>query len=114
MLSGAGSAKEIRHYEFALGESGIDGYVDKVIFQSTYLYDWYTEGFNTADRNGEAWSGGEYNDRILRLNPRSGEILSAFVRQFYARDVTPPPAPWPSMSAALGRWAGWRWAIARP
>ena len=28
----------------------IDGYVDKVIFQSTYLYDWYTEGFNTADR----------------------------------------------------------------
>ena len=30
----------------------VEGYVDKVIFQSTYLYDWYTEGFNTADRNG--------------------------------------------------------------
>ena len=29
----------------------VDGHVDQVIFQSTYLYDWYTEGFNTADQN---------------------------------------------------------------
>jgi uncharacterized protein len=28
------------------------GYVDKAIFQSTYLRDWYTDGFNTAERNG--------------------------------------------------------------
>jgi predicted TIM-barrel fold metal-dependent hydrolase len=29
-----------------------DGYVDVAIFQSTYLKDWYTEGFNTLERNG--------------------------------------------------------------
>ena len=27
----------------------IEGHVDHVVFQSTYLYDWYTEGFNTAE-----------------------------------------------------------------
>ena len=31
----------------------VEGYVDKVVFQSTYLYDWYTEGFNTTEKNGE-------------------------------------------------------------
>ena len=30
----------------------VEGYVDHVIFQSTYLKDWYTEGFNTVDKNG--------------------------------------------------------------
>lgn len=28
------------------------GYVDKGIFQPTYLTDFYTEGFNTTERNG--------------------------------------------------------------
>jgi predicted TIM-barrel fold metal-dependent hydrolase len=28
------------------------GHVDVAIFQSTYLKDWYTEGFNTLERNG--------------------------------------------------------------
>ena len=54
------SLKTQRNYEHYLKVSPedleqdvfIDGYVDKMIFQSTYLYDWYTEGFNTADRNG--------------------------------------------------------------
>ena len=26
----------------------------------------------TADKNGQVWTGGEYNDRILRLDPKSG------------------------------------------
>ena len=26
----------------------VDGKVDRAIFQSTYLKDWYTDGFNTA------------------------------------------------------------------
>jgi len=30
-----------------------DGYVDKAIFQSTYLKEWYSTGFNTTERNGE-------------------------------------------------------------
>jgi uncharacterized protein len=29
-----------------------DGYVDVAIFQPTYLKDWYTNGFNTTERNG--------------------------------------------------------------
>ena len=29
-----------------------DGYVDVAIFQPTYLKEWYTEGFNTTERNG--------------------------------------------------------------
>ena len=29
-----------------------DGYVDVAVFQPTYLKEWYTEGFNTTERNG--------------------------------------------------------------
>lgn len=29
-----------------------DGYVDKAIFQSTYLKYWYKDGFNTVEQNG--------------------------------------------------------------
>ena len=31
-----------------------DGYVDKAIFQSTYLKYWYKDGFNTVEQNGVA------------------------------------------------------------
>ncbi len=55
----------------------VDGYVDKVVFQSTYLYDWYTEGFNTADRNGGIKDLlPKYADRFIvngRFDPREGE-----------------------------------------
>ena len=51
-----------------------DGYVDVGIFQSTYLLDWYTNGFNTIEQNAQLM------DRFpgrLRLNgawdPRDGE-----------------------------------------
>src|ERR1700744_380544 len=30
-----------------------DGHVDHAIFQPTYLRQWYTEGFNTTERNGD-------------------------------------------------------------
>jgi hypothetical protein len=30
-----------------------EGHVDVAIFQSTYLKEWYTNGFNTADQNAE-------------------------------------------------------------
>jgi len=29
----------------------------------------------TVDRNGGVWAGGEYNDRILRLDPKSGRFV---------------------------------------
>ena len=55
----------------------VEGYVDKVVFQSTYLYDWYTEGFNTADRNGGIKDLlPKYADRFIvngRFDPREGE-----------------------------------------
>jgi streptogramin lyase len=50
----------------------------------------------TADKNGEAWAGGEYNDRILRLDPRSGEITGYLlpretnVRRVFVDNSTTP------------------------
>ena len=29
-----------------------DGYVDVAVFQPTYLKEWYSEGFNTTEKNG--------------------------------------------------------------
>ena len=36
----------------------------------------------TADKNGEVWSGGEFSDRVLRLNPKTGEILEYLLPRF--------------------------------
>jgi streptogramin lyase len=54
----------------------------------------------TADRNGEAWSGGEYNDRILRLDPRTGQIVEYLlprhtnVRRVWVDNSTTPVTFW--------------------
>jgi streptogramin lyase len=54
----------------------------------------------TADKNGEAWTGGEYNDRILRLNPRNGQfteyLLPAHtnVRRVFVDNSTTPVTFW--------------------
>ena len=52
----------------------IEGHVDHAIFQSTYLYDWYTHGFNTIDRNGSLLE--KWGDRLIvngRFDPREGD-----------------------------------------
>jgi streptogramin lyase len=36
----------------------------------------------TADKRGEAWSGGEFNDRVLRLDPQSGAIVEYLLPRF--------------------------------
>ena len=36
----------------------------------------------TADKNGEVWSGGEYSDRVLRLNPKTGEMVEYLLPEF--------------------------------
>ncbi len=36
----------------------------------------------TADKNGEAWSGGEFSDRVLRLNAKTGEIVEYLLPRF--------------------------------
>ena len=51
-----------------------DGYVDVGLFLPTYLKQWYTEGFNTAERN--ARMAEKYPDKLIvngRWDPREGE-----------------------------------------
>ena len=51
-----------------------DGYVDVGLFLPTYLKQWYTEGFNTAERN--ARMAEKYPDRLIvngRWDPRDGD-----------------------------------------
>jgi predicted TIM-barrel fold metal-dependent hydrolase len=51
-----------------------DGHVDYMIMQSTYLRNWYTEGFNDLKRNGDLAR--KYDDRMIangRFDPRDGE-----------------------------------------
>jgi len=51
-----------------------DGYVDVGIFQSTYLKEWYTDGFNTLEKNAELVA--KHPDRLIangRWDPREGD-----------------------------------------
>ncbi len=51
-----------------------DGGVDVGIFQSTYLKEWYRDGFNTAERNGELAA--KHPGKLIvngRWDPREGE-----------------------------------------
>ena len=64
-----------------------------------------------ADRAGYAWAGGMNNDRIVRLNTRSGEIVEYLlpratnVRRVNVDDSANPPAFWVgnNLGAALIR-----------
>jgi predicted TIM-barrel fold metal-dependent hydrolase len=52
-----------------------EGHVDVAIFQSTYLKDWYTNGFNTAERHGALAE--KYPDKLIvngRWDPREGDV----------------------------------------
>jgi len=51
-----------------------DGYVDKAIFQSTYLKYWYKDGFNTVEQNGSLLE--KHPDKFIvngRWDPRDGD-----------------------------------------
>ena len=54
----------------------------------------------TIDKNGDVWSGGEYNDRILRLNPGTGRIIEYLlpghtnVRRVFVDNSTTPVTFW--------------------
>jgi uncharacterized protein len=51
-----------------------DGYVDVGIFQSTYLLEWYKEGFNTLERNGALAE--KHPGKLIangRWDPRGGD-----------------------------------------
>jgi predicted TIM-barrel fold metal-dependent hydrolase len=52
----------------------VEGHVDHAIFQSTYLREWYTNGFNTIDQNAQLLE--KWGDRLIvngRFDPREGE-----------------------------------------
>jgi virginiamycin B lyase len=36
----------------------------------------------TADKNGNAWTGGEFSDRVLRVNPKTGELIEYLLPRF--------------------------------
>ena len=76
-----------------------EGYVDKAIFQSTYLKYWYTEGFNTTDRNGSLLE--EHADKFIvngRFDPRDGEAglkqLEEDARRWNLKGVKVYTAEW--------------------
>jgi uncharacterized protein len=52
----------------------VEGHVDRAVFQSTYLKQWYTAGFNSIEQNAELQE--RFADRLLlngRWDPREGE-----------------------------------------
>jgi uncharacterized protein len=76
-----------------------DGYVDVAIFQSTYLYDWYTEGFNTLERNGALAA--KYPGKLIangRFDPREGQKgldqLERDVEKWHIKGVKLYTAEW--------------------
>jgi streptogramin lyase len=54
----------------------------------------------TVDKNGDVWSGGEYNDRILRLNPKTARFTEYLlpghtnVRRVFVDNSTTPVTFW--------------------
>ena len=59
-----------------------DGHVDVAVFQPTYLKEWYTEGFNTTERN--AALGEKHPGKFIantRFDPRDGDEGLAELRR---------------------------------
>jgi streptogramin lyase len=54
----------------------------------------------TADKNGDVWAGGEYNDRIIRLDPRTSQMVEYLlprhtnVRRVWVDNRTSPVTFW--------------------
>jgi streptogramin lyase len=54
----------------------------------------------TGDKNGNVWSGGEFSDRILRVNPKNNEIVEYLlprftnVRRVFVDNSTTQPTFW--------------------
>ncbi len=75
------------------------GYVDVGIFNPTYLKEWYTEGFNTTERNARLAE--KHPDRLIvngRWDPREGEAglrrLEEDARRYNLKGVKLYTAEW--------------------
>src|ERR671914_47399 len=76
-----------------------EGYVDVAIFQSTYLTEWYSTGFNTAAQNHALTE--KYPDKLItngRFDPREGDAglkqLEEDAKRFNLRGVKLYTAEW--------------------
>src|SRR6202044_560727 len=76
-----------------------DGYVDVAVFQPTYLKEWYSEGFNTTERNAEM--GKRHPGKFIyntRFDPRDGdpglEELKKNVETYGSKGVKLYTAEW--------------------
>jgi predicted TIM-barrel fold metal-dependent hydrolase len=76
-----------------------EGHVDVGIFQSTYLKEWYREGFNTLERNATLVE--KYPDRLIangRWDPREGDAglrqLEEDARRYSLKGVKLYTAEW--------------------
>jgi uncharacterized protein len=76
-----------------------DGYVDVAIFQPTYLKSWYTDGFNTTERNGALAE--KHPGRFVvntRWDPRDGDAgldeLEAKVERWHPKGAKLYTAEW--------------------
>jgi predicted TIM-barrel fold metal-dependent hydrolase len=83
-----------------------DGYVDVAVFQPTYLKSWYTDGFNTTERNGQLAE--KYPGKFIvnsRFDPRDGDAgldeLEAKVERWHPKGVKLYTAEW------MGDSRGW-------
>jgi len=81
----------------------IEGHVDHAILQSTYLTEWYTNGFNTTDQNAQLLD--RFGDRLIlngRFDPRDGDAglkqLEADAEKYWLRGVKLYTAEWNSGS----------------
>jgi predicted TIM-barrel fold metal-dependent hydrolase len=77
----------------------VDGHVDMAVLQSTYLKEWYTNGFNSIEQNAEAAR--RFNGKVIlngRWDPREGqaglEQLEADHAQYGIKGVKLYTAEW--------------------
>jgi uncharacterized protein len=77
----------------------IEGHVDYAIFQSTYLKEWYTNGFNTVEQNAQLLD--RFGDRLIvngRFDPRDGDAglkeLEADAKKYGLKGVKLYTAEW--------------------
>lgn len=76
-----------------------EGHVDHAIFQSTYLKEWYSNGFNTAEQNAQLLD--KWGDRLIvngRFDPRDGDLgmaqLEADAEKYGLKGVKLYTAEW--------------------
>ena len=77
----------------------VEGHVDKAIFQSTYLKEWYVDGFNTVDQNAQLLE--RFGDKLIvngRFDPREGNAglkqLEADAERYSLKGVKLYTAEW--------------------